>query len=155
MTKRSGQLISIGDVAKAAGMAATALRYYEREGILRSSARSPAGYRLYDRRSVEQLGFIRAAQAVGFTLSDIRLLLEVDGARTERKADVQQLIRTRLADVEQKMRDLRRVRAALAAALEGCERSKTAECPVLEELHGTGKGTNERRNGFRRRPRNG
>ena len=65
-------LMSIGQLAREAGVAATALRYYEREGVLAPTVRSRAGYRLYSREAVEQLGFIRSAQAVGFTLDDIR-----------------------------------------------------------------------------------
>jgi MerR family mercuric resistance operon transcriptional regulator len=135
MTETNRRLMSIGAVAKAVGVAATALRYYEREGVLRSTVRSPSGYRLYDERALEQLEFIRAAQAVGFTLRDVRLLLEFDGRQRTPKAGVQELIRSRLGEVEQKMRDLRRVRTALGAALTGCERSGSGECPVLEELH--------------------
>lgn len=135
MAAAKRELMSIGQVARAAGVAATALRYYEREGVLLPTLRSGTGYRLYDQRAVEQLEFIRAAQAVGFTLDDIRVLLDVDTEHKRTcKKDVQALIEKRLGEVEQKMKDLRRVQAALGEALQKCRQSD-GECPVLKRLH--------------------
>ena len=69
----NSQGMTIGRAAKAAGVPATTLRYYEREGLLDAPVRTTAGYRMYDDQAVERLRFIRAAQAVGFTLNDIRI----------------------------------------------------------------------------------
>ncbi len=134
MTATEEELLSIGQLAREAGVAATALRYYEREGVLNPTVRSRAGYRLYDRQAVEQLGFIRSARAVGFTLDDIRTLVGFDGAPERSKKEVQGLIETRLGELAEKMRDLRRVQAALAKALQKCQHS-AGECPVLKDLH--------------------
>lgn len=131
MARSEPHLMSIGQVAEAVGVATTALRYYEREGILPPTNRSKAGYRLYDETAVRRLRFIRSAQAVGFTLDDIRSLLQVDG-RSSCK-EVQGLIERRLAEVEAKMADLKRVRAALTDALARCRRSGKG-CPVLADL---------------------
>lgn len=68
------ELFTIGQAAQAVGVPATTLRYYEREGVLGPAVRSRAGYRLYDTAAVERLEFVRSAQAVGFTLDDIRVL---------------------------------------------------------------------------------
>lgn len=127
-------LMSIGQIARAGGVATTTLRYYEREGVLIPTGRSQAGYRLYDRRAIEELAFIRSAQAVGFTLEDIHMLLNLDGTqKTSKKKDVQALIEKRLVDVEQKMNDLKRVSAALRNAREKCLRADGA-CPVIKDL---------------------
>jgi len=136
MTTESGQeLMSIGQVARAAGVAATTLRYYEREGVLTPAGRSRAGYRLYDQQALDQLDFIRSAQAVGFTLGDIRTLLAFNGKKgTTRRKEVQTLIEARLRELARKLSDLRRVQAALARSLEQC-RLASGECPVLRELH--------------------
>ncbi len=135
MVNRKNELMNIGQVARAAGVATTALRYYEREGVLVPKGRSEAGYRLYDQRAVEQLAFIRSAQAVGFTLEDIHMLLDSNGDRQRpSKKDVQALIEKRLGEVEQKMKDLKRVSAALRDALQKCRQSEGA-CPVLTDLH--------------------
>ena len=144
MVNIKNELMSIGQVARAAGVATTTLRYYEREGVLIPTGRSEAGYRLYDQRAVEQLAFIRSAQAVGFTLEDIHMLLNLDGAQKSKKKDVQALIEKRLVDVEQKMNDLKRVSTALRNAREKCLRSDGA-CPVIKDLriHGKKKTSSE------------
>jgi len=134
MANMKSNLMNIGQVARTAGVATTALRYYEREGVLIPQGRSEAGYRLYDQRAVEQLAFIRSAQAVGFTLEDIHMLLDRDGKQKIAKKDVQGLIQKRLQEVEEKMKDLKRVSAALKDALQKCRQSEGA-CPVLTDLH--------------------
>lgn len=132
--KETARAMTIGQLATAAGLKPTALRYYEREGILRPSSRSTSGYRLYDAGAVEQLEFIRAAQAVGFSLDDIRTLLRLDhGPRKQCKAEVRAVVQRRLAEVAQKMRDLERVQATLTQALRECQASE-ADCPVLAGL---------------------
>lgn len=131
MRMENAERLTIGEVAQAAGVAATTLRYYEREGLLSPSDRTRAGYRLYDDSAVERLEFIRAAQAVGFTLDDIRALLQLNGDSPCKQ--VQALIERRLAEVDEKLADLRRVRATLANALERCRKSKKG-CAVVADL---------------------
>ncbi len=127
-------LLTIGQVARAAGVAATTLRYYEREGILTPTVRNGVGYRLYDAGAVERLQFLRSAQAVGFTLDDIRTLLQLDqDERKSCKTEVQRLLDQRLTEVDEKMKELRRVREALGRALDRC-RGSNGECAVLKEL---------------------
>ncbi|MBX3396739.1 MAG: heavy metal-responsive transcriptional regulator [Phycisphaerae bacterium] len=129
-TQNAGQL-TIGETAQSAGVATTTLRYYERKGLLSPTDRSRAGYRLYDNSAVERLEFIRAAQAVGFTLDDIRALLQLNGDSPCKQ--VQALIGRRMAEVDEKLADLRRVRATLADALERCRKSKKG-CAVVADL---------------------
>ena len=131
MARSERYLMSIGQVAEAVGVATTALRYYERQGILSPTDRSQAGYRLYDETAVRRLRFVRSAQAVGFTLDDIRSLLQVDGESSCK--DVQRLIERRLAEVNAKMADLKRLRAALTDAQARC-RTSGKGCPVLVDL---------------------
>jgi MerR family mercuric resistance operon transcriptional regulator len=128
------RLMTIGQVARTAGVAATTLRYYEREGILPPTARNGVGYRLYDAQAVERLQFLRSAQAVGFTLDDIRTLLQLDEKDNKScQAEVQPLLERRLAEVDEKMKELRRVRETLGRALDRCRRS-SGECAVLKDL---------------------
>jgi MerR family transcriptional regulator, mercuric resistance operon regulatory protein len=131
MKPDSAERLTIGTVAQAAGVAATTLRFYEREGLLSPTGRSSAGYRLYDDGAVARLEFIRAAQAVGFTLEGIRALLQLSGDSPCKQ--VQSLIERRLAEVDEKLADLRRVRSTLADALERCRRSKKG-CAVVADL---------------------
>ncbi len=134
MEAPTDRLMTISEVARTVGVATPTLRYYEQEGLLSPTTRSRAGYRLYDTQAVEQLRFIRSAQAVGFTLDDIRTLarLDVDNAKSC-QAEVQGLLRRRLAEVNEKMKDLKRIRQALGQALDCCRRSN-GECNVLKEI---------------------
>ena len=127
-------LMTIGEVAQAAGVATPTLRYYEQEGLLIPTTRSPAGYRLYDAQAVERLRFIRSAQAVGFTLEDIRALGRLERERgAQCKAEVRRLLTQRLAEVNEKMKELKRVQRTLGQALDRCQRSN-GECKVLKDI---------------------
>lgn len=131
---QANQLMTIGQVAQATGVTTPTLRYYEAEGILSPTTRSRAGYRLYDAQAVEQLRFIRSAQAVGFTLDDIRTLLNLDATGAKScQAEVQRLLKQRLAEVNEKMKDLKQVQAALGRALDQCQRSN-GECAVIKRI---------------------
>ena len=133
------QLMTIGEVARTAGVATPTLRYYEQEGLLSPTTRSRAGYRLYDMQAAEQLRFIRSAQAVGFTLDDIRTLGRLEGESGKScKAEVRRLLEQRLAEVTGKMKDLKRVQQALGQALDRCRRSN-GECKVLKGIRPAGK----------------
>ncbi len=122
---------TIGQVAKTLDVPISTLRYYERKGLLPPTDRSRSGYRMYDEAAVERLAFIRSAQAVGFTLEDIRELLRLDEDTSCK--EVQGLLERRLAEVKTKLVDLNRVRAALSAALATCRESRRG-CGVLTNL---------------------
>lgn len=133
-TAQTDQLMTIGEVARTEGVATPTLRYYEQEGLLSPTTRSRAGYRLYDAQAIEQLRFIRSAQAVGFTLDDIRTLGRLEGESGKTcKAEVRRLLEQRLAEVTEKMKNLKRVQQKLGQALDRCQRSD-GECDVLKEI---------------------
>ncbi len=132
MTKlNDGTRMTIGRAAETLGLPISTLRYYEREGLLSPTDRSRSGYRLYDDAAVERLAFIRSAQAVGFTLEDIRGLLRLDEDSSCK--EVQELLERRLAEVKAKLVDLNRVQGALSGALEKCRKSRRG-CGVLTSL---------------------
>jgi DNA-binding transcriptional MerR regulator len=121
---------NIGELAKAAAVATSTVRYYERTGLLRPSGRTPSNYRLYTQEDVHRLRFIRAARATGFTLDDVAELLRP--APCQR---VQELIERRLDGVAARMRDLKHVQKVLKGSLELCrEHEKSGRCKVLETL---------------------
>jgi len=136
MARKHNEMMTIGEVAKAIGIAPTALRFYEREGMLTPTSRSKSGYRLYDELSLEQLRFIRAAQSIGFTLDDIRTLLQIDEKTSCN--DVRRLIETRLLEIDTKLTNLTRVRSAIADALDRCNKSNSG-CAVVADLNKTSK----------------
>jgi MerR family mercuric resistance operon transcriptional regulator len=122
--------LTIGELAAAAGVPTSTIRYYERARLLRPSARSPSNYRLYSQGDLERLRFIRAAQATGFTLDDVTKLL-----RPAPCGSVQRLIEGRLADVTTRMKDLRHVQKVLRTALEECrDHQKSGRCKVVDDL---------------------
>jgi DNA-binding transcriptional MerR regulator len=132
MSKR----FTIGQLAQALGIATSTVRYYERINLVRPEARSGSNYRLYGREALERLKFIRAAQAIGFTLDDIALLLSHRNDSESCCRKVQGLIEERLDDLKQRMEDLRRVHRELRIALRKCRRTEQAgHCQVIDKLN--------------------
>ncbi len=125
---------TIGELAAAAEVPSSTVRYYERAGLLEPQGRTGGNYRYYTQDSLSRLRFIRAAQAGGFTIEDVRALLELRECRNPCK-EVQELIEHRLEEVSGRMKDLRRVQRALKASLELCRTTAESEqCEVIEEL---------------------
>ncbi len=122
------------ELARRAGVKPSAVRYYERVGVLPEAARTAAGYRVYTTEDVERLRFVQRAQALGFTLAEITDLLAL--AVTEADCDaVRARAQAHRADVEAKLRDLARVRDALDGLIAACHaRLPTAACPILDAL---------------------
>lgn len=124
------QELTIGELAKAAGVPVSTVRYYERQRLLQPSARSAANYRLYSRDDLERLRFIRAAKATGFRLADITKLLR--GAPCGK---VQALIEERLEKLSEHLSELRHVQRVLRASLETCrDHEASGRCRVVDEL---------------------
>jgi DNA-binding transcriptional MerR regulator len=131
-------LYTIGQLARAVGIPISTVRYYERIGLLLPDERSAGNYRLYGRETRTQLGFIRSAQAIGFTLEDITALLHLRAGTTGICEDVQGLIEERLADLEKRMADLRRVQRVLQATLEKCRGTQWhGRCQIIDRLRAT------------------
>ncbi len=129
-------MFTIGELAKAARVPTSTVRYYEREGILQPAGRSSSNYRLYSQEDVERLRFIRAAQATGFTLRDVTELL-----RPAPCGKVQGLIERRLETVTDRMRELRHVQRVLRRSLEECHRhERSGRCQVIDDLSARAKG---------------
>lgn len=122
------------ELARRAGVKPSAVRYYERVGVLPEAARTAAGYRVYTTEDVERLRFVQRAQALGFTLAEITDLLAL--AVTEADCDaVRARAQAHRADVEAKLRDLARVRDALDGLIAACHaRLPTAACAILDAL---------------------
>jgi DNA-binding transcriptional MerR regulator len=125
--------ISIGNLAKRAGVSVDTVRYYERGGLISPRTRLASGYRRYGEVEVARLRFIRRAQALGFTLKEVKELLTLsrqgDVSRVRRAAQV------KLADVESRIAALERVRAGLASLVVACPgHGRAADCPILNAL---------------------
>jgi MerR family copper efflux transcriptional regulator len=129
--------IGIGSLAKRAGVGIDTVRYYERAGLLAPSRRLASGYRRYTDLELARLRFIRRAQALGFTLNEVRELLSLSARRDV--ARVKRSAQAKLTDVDQKIAELRRVREGLATLVAACPgHGRAADCPILQALGGAG-----------------
>lgn len=127
--------MGIGTLAKHAGVRIDTVRYYERSGLLKPRARLSSGYRRYGTVELARLLFIRRAQALGFTLDEIRDLLDLSKRRDV--ARVKRAAQQKLADVEQRIADLGRVREGLRSLIAACPgHGRAADCPILRALGG-------------------
>lgn len=127
--------LTIGQLAKAVGAPTSSVRYYERRGLLKPDRRSRGNYRLYGEATLERLRFIRAAQAAGFTLKDIGLLLDFRDGDTSPCREVQRVIGVRLAKVDREIEHLHHVRDVLGQWLKVCRKAeRTGRCGVLDGL---------------------
>lgn len=133
--------LSIGQVAGQAGVNVQTLRYYERRGILEEPRRSASGYREYAAGAVRLIRFIKRAQELGFSLSEIEELLELREHRPRDRSAVRDLAAAKIRDIEEKVRDLKSMKKALNVLVESCACKGTApECPILEALEGASPG---------------
>ena len=127
--------MKIGEVAKAAGVGIDAVRFYEREGLLPEPARRPSGYREYSPDAVVDLRFIKRAKELGFSLKEISELLSIGREPKATAGDVKKLAEEKLADLEDKIRSLQRMKRALRKAAESCSgRGPTSDCSILRSL---------------------
>ncbi|MGA9889213.1 MAG: heavy metal-responsive transcriptional regulator [Candidatus Acidiferrales bacterium] len=124
----------IGGVAKKIGLTPDAIRFYERNVLLPRPPRTAGGFRQYAETDLETLGFIRRAQSLGFTLKEVRELLELRQRRLQPCAPVRRRLEQKLLHVREKLVDLRKLEHELRAALRASHRKldkKSAPCPLL------------------------
>ncbi|MCA8978978.1 MAG: MerR family DNA-binding protein [Planctomycetes bacterium] len=127
--------LTIGQVAKQAGVGVETVRFYEREGLIAEPDRRPSGYRQYPPDAVQRIRFIRHAKELGFSLKEISELLSLRVDPDSTCADVRQRARDKIADIEEKMASLARMKAALERLVTKCRgKGPTTECPILEEI---------------------
>lgn len=130
----------ISQVARMAGITPDAIRYYERLGVLPRPPRTAGGLRVYGNDVLPRVRFIQQAQALGLTLKDVRELVTNEGqAGQQRCRRVRDLLKTRLADVDARIREMQAFRRTLRRHLRDCERALEDErpvCPVMIELGG-------------------
>jgi len=128
--------MQIGIVAKKVGLSVDAIRFYERNALLRRAPRTEGGFRQYGEDDLETLGFIRRVQGLGFKLDEIRSLLSLRGTRLQPCAPVRRRLQEKLADVQRKVADLQRLEGELRLALRSCDkelRKRSAHCPILRD----------------------
>ena len=124
----------IGQVAERAGVATPTIRYYESIGLLKAPARSPAGYRRYSEDTVEELTFVQKAQALGFSLDEIREILTLSRTGRTPCKQVLAMAHRHLEAVEARIRQLQQFRDQLAAELAKWDGKMTPTCRGLCQI---------------------
>lgn len=130
-------MLTIGEAAQRLAVSADSLRYYEKQGLLVPTARTGAGYRLYDADALRRLKFIKHAQQCGFSLAEVRELLEIQGREGARCEDVRRHATEKKLQLEHKIRALRAMSAALSELIDVCpaQNDKPLEaCPIVAAL---------------------
>lgn len=127
--------LTIGQVARGAGIGIETIRFYERQGLLEPPPRRESGYRIFGEDSIRRLSFIKRAKELGFSLKEIGelLALQLDPSRNCR--DVKRRTEAKLNDVQARIDSLKRMSKTLRKLVAACDGSgSTAHCPILEAL---------------------
>jgi MerR family transcriptional regulator, copper efflux regulator len=126
--------MNIGDAARASGVTAKMIRYYESVGLLAPKARTEAGYRVYGADEIHTLRFIRQARRLGFLVEDIRKLLAMWQDRTRASAEVKAIALEHVAELDRRIAELTDMRDTLAHLAQHCHGDDRPDCPILEQL---------------------
>ena len=130
--------LTIGQVAQKTGMGIETIRFYERKGLIPDPPRKESGYRQYEPDVLDRLAFIQQAKALGFSLGEIHELLSLRHKSDTSSRDIKIIATARLADIEQKIKVLRRMQRALKKLVDQCPgQGSIHECPILEALDNT------------------
>jgi DNA-binding transcriptional MerR regulator len=134
-TGRGEKLWKIGEVARLTGTGIETLRFYERSGLLDRPARTAGNYRLYDAEALLTLQFIKRAQTLGFTLDEIRQIIAESRTGRSPCAEVREIVRERLRELDERLRQMRKHRHALARTLQDWDEKGAARgrfCGLIE-----------------------
>lgn len=127
--------LTIGELARKAGVNIQTVRYYERRGLMPKPARTRSGYRQYQPDAADRLRFIRRAQGLGFSLEEIAELLALRVRHVSACRAVEVRAREKIAVVDRKIEELQRMKDTLEGLAAACQaREPTSECPILEAL---------------------
>jgi Zn(II)-responsive transcriptional regulator len=130
--------LTIGKLANACGVKVDTVRYYERRGLLFPLERSDSGYRIYSTDSVQRLSFILKAQGLGFTLKEIKELIELSEKPESDCADVRELALIKVTQIEARITDLLKIKDGLKALTSFCpgDGKPLTECSILLHFQG-------------------
>lgn len=129
------ETLTIGKVARRAGVGIDTVRFYERKGLIADPPRSDSGYRHYPEDTVARLRFIKKAKELGFSLKEIRELLSLRAQPTGSCADVRSRASKKIEDINRRIASLEAMRNALQGLVWECSSDgPRTECPILHAL---------------------
>ena len=129
---------TIGTLSKRTGCNIETIRYYERVGLLRLPIRTPGGYRLYGIEHLKRLTFIRRARALGFSIDEVRRLLNLADHHKRPCAEARVVAATHLEDIHVKIADLKAMEQVLKETVARCGDGRGSHCPLIEALYREG-----------------
>ncbi|VAV96494.1 Heavy metal resistance transcriptional regulator HmrR [hydrothermal vent metagenome] len=129
---------AIGEMSRRTGVNIETIRYYERIKIMPEPDRTAGGNRQYDHEQLKRLSFIKRARGLGFSINEIRALLEMVDRQDFTCAEVHGMIVQHLSSVHEKISALRRLEKALGGMAAECSRGDVPECPVVDTLFEAG-----------------
>ena len=129
--------MKIGQASGASGVSERMIRHYEKIGLMPPAARRDSGYRDYDEREVHTLRFIGRARDLGFSIEEIRRLLELWQDRSRASQDVKELALARAAELKRKERELHEMRRSLEHLAASCHGDERPDCPIIGDLERT------------------
>lgn len=141
--------MNIGTVAGKSGVPPKTIRYYETIGLIAAASRRPNGYRIYSALDMRALNFIKRARNLGFSVEEVRTLLDLWRDRTRSNAAVKALATRHLKALDRKIEELAAMRSALTHLVKRCRGDARPDCPILDDL---GDASAQRGNGGGRRP---
>ena len=131
-------MLKIGEVSKRSGVGIEALRFYEKGGLIDRPSRTPSGYRVYGEEVLKRLAFIKRAQALGFSLDEIRQIVD-DARKGESPCDeVREIVRRRMEELDERLRELHRYRKELRSTLEEWDKVGRAPGHICGLIEGSG-----------------
>lgn len=126
--------MNIGQAARASGVTAKMIRYYESIGLIPAAARTDNGYRVYSDTDVHTLRFIRRARDLGFSMEQVGRLVRLWQDRNRASAEVKRIALEHVAELDQKIAELRAMRETLDHLARYCHGDQRPDCPILEDL---------------------
>ncbi len=125
---------TIGKLSSGTGANIETIRYYEKEGILPAPPRTEGGHRLYGEEHYKRLMFVRRSRELGFSLDEIRAMLDMVDGENLTCAEVKDVTVKHLEDIRKKIADLKKLEKTLKEIASQCKGNKTPNCPIIDAL---------------------
>lgn len=128
--------MNIGQAAKASGVTAKMIRYYESIGLIGKANRTDSGYRQYSERDVQTLRFIKRSRDLGFSIERIQMLLGLWQDRARKSADVKKLADQYISELDRDIAKLQSIRDQIRFLADCCHGNNRPDCPIIDNLAG-------------------